>query len=115
MAGTPTIYLMNGIQAPAKAAANTGMFGVAICSGIRDLEQFGETIVKAQVMAKMSLNVWKSLLAASSCKRSGLLNMEELAGCIFVKAQVMAKMSLNVWKSLLAASSSKLRSWPRCP
>merc|ERR1719453_2407504 len=64
----PLSILMNDLKANVKAAAKDAMIAVANCTGNRDLEKFGGTIVKAQENVK---NV-------QGC-------VEELAGCIFVQ------------------------------
>jgi elongation factor 3 len=64
----PLSILMNDIKKEVKDKAKTAMTHVASCSGNKDLEKFGSTIVKAQESAK---NV-------PDC-------VEELAGCIFVQ------------------------------
>jgi len=64
----PLCILMNDIKAPVKAAAKAAMTAVAACSGNRDLEKFGTTIVKAMESVKNVVDC-----------------VEELAGCIFVQ------------------------------
>jgi len=64
----PLSILMNDLKANVKAAAKDAMIAVANCTGNRDLEKFGGTIVKAQENVK---NVQQCV--------------EELAGCIFVQ------------------------------
>merc|ERR1719460_1136685 len=68
---------MNDLKAPVKKAAIAAMTVVASCSGNKDLEKFGATIVKAQGSAK---NV-------PDC-------IEELAGCIFVQNMEAPAVSL---------------------
>jgi len=65
---SPMSFLMNDIKASVKAKAKDAMVAVVACSGNKDLENFGSTIVKAQESLK---NVNDSV--------------EELAGCIFVQ------------------------------
>jgi len=64
----PLSILMNDIKKEVKEKAKAAMTQVALCSGNKDLEKFGATIVKAQESSK---NV-------ADC-------VEELAGCIFVQ------------------------------
>jgi elongation factor 3 len=64
----PLSILMNDIKKEVKEKAKAAMTQVALCSGNKDLEKFGSTIVKALESAK---NV-------PDC-------VEELAGCIFVQ------------------------------
>lgn len=64
----PLSVLMNDIKKDVKDKAKKAMEAVTACSGNKDLEKFGGTIVKAQEAAK---NV-------PDC-------VEELAGCIFVQ------------------------------
>jgi len=64
----PISFLMNDIKASVKAKARDAMVALVGCSGNRDLEHFGATIIKAQ----------ESLKNVNDC-------VEELAGCIFVQ------------------------------
>merc|ERR1719327_2111119 len=61
-------FLMNDVKKDVKQKATDAMTAIALCSGNKDLEKFGSTIVKALESAK---NV-------PDC-------VEELAGCIFVQ------------------------------
>jgi len=64
----PISFLMNDIKASVKAKARDAMVALVGCSGNKDLEHFGATIIKAQ----------ESLKNVNDC-------VEELAGCIFVQ------------------------------